>query len=123
MKTSVLSLFSLILMISIQTVSAKTIIIPEQTDPIEIKSNLNPLAQMKDPCFVTVTVPRSGSAIDCWGNFRIINAIGTCTAHNTSCDLAFQDAYQCARNKASEDYNEKLASMRPGNCAVKTISL
>ena len=93
-------------------------------EPIAQKNHVydNYAIQSAEPCMVNVVVPKTGSAMDCYGNYHFINAVGSCIAQNSNCDIAFFEALQCARNKANDDYNKQLYKIRQIQCAVTTIS-
>jgi hypothetical protein len=78
--------------------------------------------QKIDPCMVNVVVPKTGTTMDCYGNYHFINAVGSCIAQSNNCDIAFFEALQCARNKANDDYNYQLNKIREIRCAVTSIS-
>jgi hypothetical protein len=81
-----------------------------------------PGIKKEEPCFVTVTVPRTGTSMDNCGNYHFINVTGSCTGYNENCDLAFFEARLCARNKANEEYNTQLLKIRQIQCKVSFIS-
>jgi len=93
-------------------------------EPTSMKTNMNNNfhAYKTEPCMVNVVVPKTGSAMDCYGNYHFINAVGSCIAQHSNCDIAFFEALQCARNKANDDYNKQLYRIRQIQCAVTTIS-
>jgi len=89
--------------------------------PIERITGSNQTTQPL-PCYATVTVPKTGNILDCNGIPYFINASGTCTSFNELCDYAFQEAWNCAKAKADEDYRRQVSMVKTYNCAVKTIS-
>jgi len=118
MKTSI---FFLSLFLAFMGSKANAFVVEPQFKNDPIKQYITKI-RLNDPsCFVTVTVPRTGTAIDCNGFFHFINASGSCTNHGSNCEIAFWEAHQCARNKANEDYNLRLHRIRPNNCAVTVI--
>jgi len=78
--------------------------------------------KQEDPCFASVTVPKTGTSMDNCGNYHFINASGTCTGYSENCDIAFFEARQCARNKANEEYNIQLNRIKQIQCKVTSIS-
>jgi hypothetical protein len=78
--------------------------------------------KQEEPCFASVTIPRTGTSMDNCGNFHFINASGTCTGYGQNCDIAFFEARQCARNKANEEYNVQLNRIKQIQCKVTSIS-
>lgn len=90
---------------------------------ILLQQNKTSSIDREEPCFVSVTVPRTGTTMDNCGNYHFINASGSCTGYSENCDLAFFEARQCARNKANEEYNLQLYKIRQIQCKVSRISL
>jgi hypothetical protein len=93
-------------------------------EPVTMKTSMYNInnEQITEPCMVNVIVPKTGTAMDCYGNYHFINAAGSCTASNSNCDIAFFEALQCARNKANDEYNKQLFKIRQIQCAVTSIS-
>lgn len=118
MKTSIFFLSLLMALIGQQ---ANAFMLKKEILPNPVKQNNTETKSSTPTCFVSVTVPKTGTAIDCNGFFHFINASGTCTNHGSNCDIAFFEAHNCARNKANEDYNLRLYRVRPNNCAVTYI--
>lgn len=102
-----------------QAFAANTIPLLKQAMHIFLQQD--PIKQV-EPCFASVTVPRTGTSMDNCGNYHFINASGTCTGYGENCDLAFFEAKQCARNKANEEYNIQLYKIKQIQCKVTSIS-
>jgi len=117
-------IMTLLLMVACLTKGfAGTGLITENKIPSTNLIAVNPQLPVKsDPCYVSVTVPKTGSSMDCYGNYHFINVTGTCVGFSANCDIAFFEAQQCARNKANDAYNVELSRIRNIQCAVTTIS-